>query len=399
MKKDILVPAAGESVKEADIVTWYKKTGDYVEMDEPLVELETEKATLSVPASCSGTLTVAVSEGTVNVGAVIGSIEEGKTTAKKTVEKAEKSEPETTSPIPATSPAAGKLIRENNLDTAQIPATGKDGRVTKQDVVTSLSKETTKSIEPAPSTATKQSETTAPSAPSSRPVRVEKMSRLRRTLATRLVQARQEMALTTTFNEINMKRVMKLRQTYKEDFKKAYQVNLGFMSFFTTAVCAALKAFPVLNARIEGDTIYYQNFYDIGIAVAAPKGLVVPVIRNADKLSFSEIESKISELAGKAREAKLGPDDLSGGTFSITNGGIFGSLLSTPIVNYPQSAILGLHNITERPIAVNGQVEICPMMYAAITYDHRLIDGADAVKFLFRVKELIENPERLIIGV
>ncbi len=394
MKKDILVPSAGESVKEADIASWNKQNGDFVQRDEVLLTLETDKASLDITADISGVLTIAKPQGTVKVGETIGFITESKEQpAPPTPSAPPQKETVSSAPVPAVhsksssaagypSPAAAKLMAEKNIPVASIVPSGKNGRVTKTDVLEAIQK-------PA-----EGAETISP-----REISREKMTRLRRTIAQRLVQAQQTAALLTTFNEIDMSAVMDVRKKYKQSFQDKFNVGLGFMSFFTKAVCLALKQFPMINACVQEEEIVYHRYCDIGIAVATPKGLVVPIIRNAEKLSFHEIEAAIGAYAVKAKEGKLALEDLEGGTFSITNGGVFGSMLSTPILNPPQSAILGMHTIVERPVAVNGQVVIRPIMYAALTYDHRIIDGADAVRFLVSIKTLIEDPVRVLIEV
>lgn len=392
MSVKIIVPAAGESVTEADISTWYKSDGDFVEMDEALVELETDKASLDLNAEVAGTLKILVEEGTVKVGDVIGEIISGGTPPKKSSEA-----PETlASVLPVEnyakghpSPSAAKAMAEAGVKSSDIVGTGRDGRITKSDVPSV----------PVPSKPAAVPDVFVLNKPSSRDVERKRMSRIRRTIAQRLVNAQKTAALLTTFNEVDMSGVMAIRAKYKEKFKEKNQVGLGFMSFFTKAVCDSLLKFPILNATIEGEEIVYHNYCDIGIAVSTPKGLVVPVIRDAEHLNFMEIESQILKYALKGRDGKLGPDDMSGGTFTITNGGTFGSMLSTPIVNHPQSAILGMHNIIKRPVAVGDKVEIRPIMYLAVTYDHRIIDGSDAVQFLVSIKELIEDPTRLLIGL
>lgn len=407
---DITVPAAGESVTEADIAAWLKTDGDFVEMDEPVIEFETDKASLEFPAPAAGTLSIVVEEGTVNVGDVVGYVTTGGAGAPAAAESASVSAPVASTETPASadnyatghpSPAAAKLMAENNI--ALERGTGKDGRVTKTDVVAEMNKP--KAAAPAPSApkaapaAPQTPAAIAPSAAFSREVRREKMSRMRKTISSRLVEAQQTAALLTTFNEVDMSGVMAIRKKYKEKFKEKHNVGLGFMSFFTKATAMALKEHPVLNAQVEENEIVYHDFADIGIAVATPKGLVVPVVRNAESLNFSQVESTILNYALRGRDGALTPDEMTGGTFTITNGGTFGSMLSTPIVNRPQSAILGMHNIVERPVAVNGQVEIRPIMYLAVTYDHRIIDGADAVRFLVTIKELIEDPTRILLDV
>lgn len=393
MSITIIVPAAGESVTEADIANWYKKNGDFVKRDEPVVALETEKATLDLAAEQDGILSIVVTEGTVKVGDVIGTITPG----------AAPSAPPQTSPVAAVapsnatnstsdhyakghpSPAAAKALGGNTLP----EGTGKDGRVTKEDARTATSVLTAAPQVPAPL----QQPMTEGS------VRREKMTRLRKTIMGRLVDSQQSTASLTTFNEVDMSAVMALRSKYKDAFKEKHGVGLGFMSFFTKAACEALLSFPVLNAYVEGDEIVYHDYCDVGIAVASPKGLVVPVIRHAHTMTLAQIENNILSYAKKARDGKLTMDDMSGGTFTITNGGVFGSMLSTPILNRPQSAILGMHNIVNRPVAVGNQVEIRPIMYLAVTYDHRIIDGADAVQFLVKIKTLLEDPARLLLGV
>jgi 2-oxoglutarate dehydrogenase E2 component (dihydrolipoamide succinyltransferase) len=402
---DIAVPAAGESVTEADIAAWLKSSGEFVEMDEPVIEFETDKASLEFPAPAAGTLTILVESGTVNVGDIVGYV----TTGGEAVPEA----PSASAPKAAAaemssssnyatghpSPAAAKMMNENNISMDR--GTGKDGRVTKTDVLNEMNKPKSdapkteapaKAAPPAPLAM-------APVASGERTVRREKMSRMRKTISSRLVEAQQSAALLTTFNEVDMSAVMDIRKKYKEKFKEKHNVGLGFMSFFTKAAAIALQEHPILNAQVEENDILYHDFADIGIAVSTPKGLVVPVVRDAQALSFSQIEKSILNFALRGRDGVLTPDEMTGGTFTITNGGTFGSMLSTPIVNRPQSAILGMHNIVERPMAVNGQVEIRPIMYLAVTYDHRIIDGSDAVRFLVKIKELIEDPTRLLLDV
>tara|TARA_A100001015_G_scaffold129715_1_gene143915 strand:- start:5938 stop:7155 length:1218 start_codon:yes stop_codon:yes gene_type:complete len=405
MKKDIIIPAAGESVTEADIVGWHKENGEFVNMDEPIVELETDKASMDLTAESAGVLTINVEDGTVQVGDIIGFITEGQgekpTPAEPTTEntpepvKVEKTEPESTNTYAAghPSPAASKILDEKNITTNNVAGTGKDGRITKEDALkaTPVQKEEPKKE---PST-----EPALPTKSGDRTIRREKMSRLRKTLMHRLVDAQQSTASLTTFNEIDMYEVMQIRKKYKESFKEKHGVGLGFMSFFTKAVTTALLNFPLINATIDGEEIVYHDYCDIGIAVATPKGLVVPVIKDAEQLNFHQIESSIRNFALKGRDGKITLADMEGGTFTITNGGTFGSMLSTPILNRPQSAILGMHNIVERPWVVNGEVKVRPIMYVALTYDHRLIDGSDAVQFLVNIKNLLEDPTRLMIGV
>ncbi|RAP26068.1 dihydrolipoyllysine-residue succinyltransferase [Candidatus Marinamargulisbacteria bacterium SCGC AG-343-D04] len=410
MTKEICVPAAGESVTEADIVTWYKEDGDYVEMDEALLELETDKASMDLTAEAGGILSIKVEEGTVKVGDVVGTIDDSAAKPAATVAKTDATPVESSAPAAAVkeektgaaphyaashpSPAAQKALGEKGLSASDVSGTGRDGRITKQDVAGAAPKA-------APEKVVKKEEASvaAVATPGERGTRREKLSRLRKTLLTRLVDAQQTTASLTTFNEVDMSAVMNIRKHHKEAFKEKYNVGLGFMSFFTKAVTIALQNWPLINAMIDGDEILFHDYCDIGVAVATPKGLVVPVIKNAENLSFAEIESTIKAYALKGRDGKITLDDMSGGTFTITNGGTFGSMLSTPILNRPQSAILGMHNIVQRPTAVNGQVEIRPIMYLALTYDHRIIDGAEAVQFLVNIKQLLEDPTRLLIGM
>lgn len=407
--KEIIVPAAGESVTEADIVSWYKEDGDYVEVDDVLLELETDKASLEMAAEQAGVLKIAVSEGTVEVGQVLGTIDPSAAPA-ATSSPAVPVQESTPEPIKqdsqttqATShyaqghpsPAAEKMIQERGVDKTAIAATGKDGRITKQDVQASLASS------PQVVEAPQESHSVSSSSPAiaAQPVRREKMSRLRKTIAKRLVQAKLDQAQLSTFNEVDLTNIMNLRKQYKEAFKEKNGVGLGFMSFFTKAVCLALKEYPVLNAQVDGDHIVYNDDCHIGIAVAAPRGLVVPVIKQAQHLNFEQIEGAIVNFAKKAKDGSLAIDEMEGGTFTITNGGTFGSMLSTPIVNFPQSAILGMHNIIQRPMAINGEIKIRPMMYVAVSYDHRIIDGSDAVRFLVAIKERLEDPARLLIEI
>ena len=412
MKIDIVVPAAGESVTEADIASWSKEDGDFVEMDDVLLELETDKASMELNAEGSGVLTIVKDEGeTVNVGEVIGFITPSDDAPKKAEAAAEptvESEPAAAAqPAPATdhyasghpSPAAANILKGANIDASQVAGSGKDGRITKADA------EAAKATIPAAPKAEPAIEKKAapavdiPAPTGERTDRREKMSRLRRTVAQRLVNAQHTQALLTTFNEVDLTEVMNIRKKYKENFKEKYNVNLGFMSFFTKATCEALQQFPIMNASVDEDHIVYHDYCDIGIAVASPKGLVVPVIRSADQLSFKEIEQSIVGYAMKAREGGITLDDMDGGTFTITNGGTFGSMLSTPIVNYPQSAILGMHNIVKRPMVIGDEIKVRPMMYLAVSYDHRIIDGSDAVRFLVAIKDRLEDPSRLLIGL
>ncbi|WP_421693355.1 2-oxoglutarate dehydrogenase complex dihydrolipoyllysine-residue succinyltransferase [Aestuariivirga sp.] len=406
MAKEIRVPALGESVTEATIAKWFKQAGDAVKADEPLVELETDKVTVEVPAPASGKLSSidAASGTTVNVGALLGLIEEGAagTAPAKAAEAPKKAEAAPPAAKPAEqplSPAVRKMVEENKVDTSSVAGTGKDGRLTKGDVIAHLEKPAAEAkplvIPSAPAPAAR-----APSAPSdaAREERV-KMSRLRLTIARRLKDAQNTAAMLTTFNEVDMTATMALRNQYKELFEKKHGVKLGFMSFFVKACIQALKEIPAVNAEIDGDDIVYKNFYNIGVAVGTEKGLVVPVLRDADMLSFAGIEKTISDYGKRARDGQLQIADMQGGTFTISNGGVYGSLMSTPILNAPQSGILGMHKIQERPVAVNGQVAIRPMMYLALSYDHRIVDGKEAVTFLVRVKENLEDPQRTILDL
>ncbi len=421
MAVEIKVPALGESVTEATVAKWLVKAGDAVAIDQPLCELETDKVTVEVNASVAGSIVdLAVAEGTtVQVGGVLCHIEAGAAgaVAKPAAAAAPAAAPATPKPVPAPAPApapppapvavaapAGaniaasgpatrKLVEETGVAASAIQPTGKDGRATKADVMAALS-----SI-PAPSAPA--AKPAVPAGPRSRADREERvrMTRLRRTIANRLKEAQNTAAMLTTFNEVDMTAVMTLRERLKEDFEKKHGARLGFMSFFVKACIAALKELPSVNAEIEGDDLVYKNYYDIGVAVGTPQGLVVPVLRDADMLSFAEVEKGIGELGKKARDGKLTIADLTGGTFTISNGGVYGSLMSTPILNPPQSAILGMHKIQQRPMAVGGEIKLRPMMYLAVSYDHRIIDGREAVLFLVRVKECIEDPERLLLGV
>ncbi|WP_373502575.1 2-oxoglutarate dehydrogenase complex dihydrolipoyllysine-residue succinyltransferase [Aestuariivirga sp.] len=409
MAKEIRVPALGESVTEATIAKWFKQAGDAVKADEPLVELETDKVTVEVPAPASGKLSSidAAPGSTVNVGALLGLIEEGAAgavPAKAAEAPAKKAEPAPAAAKPEAplSPAVRKMVEENKVDTATVSGTGKDGRITKGDVIAHLEKPAAPAAEAKPLVipAAPAPAARAPSAPAdgAREERV-KMSRLRLTIARRLKDAQNTAAMLTTFNEVDMSAAMALRNQYKELFEKKHGVKLGFMSFFVKACIAALKEIPAVNAEIDGDDIVYKNFYHIGVAVGTEKGLVVPVLRDADMLSFAGVEKTIADYGKRARDGHLQITDMQGGTFTISNGGVYGSLMSTPILNAPQSGILGMHKIQERPVAVNGQVVIRPMMYLALSYDHRIVDGKEAVTFLVRVKENLEDPQRAILDL
>jgi 2-oxoglutarate dehydrogenase E2 component (dihydrolipoamide succinyltransferase) len=402
---EIKVPTLGESVTEATVSKWLKRPGDAVAMDEALVELETDKVTLEVNATVSGVLgEIAVAEGaTVNVGALLGLINDG---AAATTTPAPAPVTQTAAPngsaqaLDRSGPAARKLVADNGLDPAAIPATGKDGRLTKGDILQAIPPSPPARTESVPTPAP-QAKPAQPSGPRPRAAREERvrMTRLRQRIAERLKEAQNTAAMLTTFNEVDMSAVMAMRASYKDGFEKKHGVKLGFMSFFVKASIAALKDFPSVNAEIDGADIVYKNYYDIGVAVSTSTGLIVPVIRDADSKSFAAIEKEIGELGARARDGKLAIDELQGGTFTITNGGTFGSLMSTPILNPPQSAILGMHKIQDRPVAIAGKVEIRPMMYLAVSYDHRIIDGREAVSFLVRIKDAIEDPKRLLLDL
>ena len=409
---EMKIPAVGESITEVTVAKWLKPDGAQVSRDEVIAELESDKATFELPAEGSGILRHAVQEGdTISIGATIARIEGG-SGAPAAAPAA--SAPAAAAAAPAASqaaasgaatyatgvpsPAAGKILGEKGINAADVNGTGRDGRITKEDAQNAQAKPAAPAAAPAP--AAKPAVSSEQPAPAGeRGQRRERMSNLRKTVARRLVSVKNETAMLTTFNEVNMQPIMDLRNKFKDKFKEKNGVGLGFMSFFTKAVCVALKEWPAVNAYIDGDSIVYSDFCDISIAVSAPKGLVVPVIRNAEKLSFDGVEKEVVRLAGLARDNKLTIEQMTGGTFTITNGGIFGSMMSTPIINAPQSAILGMHNIIQRPIAENGQVVIRPMMYLALSYDHRIIDGRESVSFLVRVKELLEDPTRLLLGV
>jgi 2-oxoglutarate dehydrogenase E2 component (dihydrolipoamide succinyltransferase) len=404
---EMKVPSPGESISEVEIATWLVADGDYVEKDQAIAEVDSDKATLELPAEESGIITLKAAEGdVVKVGQVVCLIdtsaarpagapaaapaqsESPKTEAPAAAPAAAAPNPDPVKPTSyasgSASPAAAKIIKENNVNTAAIKASGKDGRITKQDVLAAMSA----------GFSTEATQGWGGTREQSR----EKMSMLRRKIAERLVSVKNETAMLTTFNEVDMKPIMDIRAKYKDAFAKHHEVNLGFMSFFTKAVTEALKLFPAVNAQIDGNEMIFHDYADIGIAVSSPKGLMVPVVRNAEQMSLADIEREIKRLAIKARDGKITPEDMSGGTFTITNGGVFGSMLSTPIINPPQSAILGMHNVVERPVAINGKVEIRPIMYVALSYDHRIIDGKESVGFLVKVKEMLENPERMIFG-
>jgi 2-oxoglutarate dehydrogenase E2 component (dihydrolipoamide succinyltransferase) len=447
MPTEIRVPTLGESIAEATVGQWFKKVGDTVKADEPLVELETEKVTVEVPAPAAGVIeAIAVRDGeTVGVGALLGTIATNGAGARPTREAPAREAPARAAPVrpadleeeaaaaratpapagrpnqktgttrpigagpeqpalrEALSPAVRKLLAENELEPSSIPATGKGGRLTKGDVLAALE---VGGAAPRQAEAPPRSEAPAPAAvrppaPPSDEAREERvrMTRLRQTIARRLKDAQNTAAMLTTFNEVDMSAVMKLRARYKDVFEKKHGVKLGFMGFFVRSTIQALKDIPAVNAEIDGQDIVYKNYYHIGVAVGTDRGLVVPVVRDADMLSLAEIEKRIGELGRKARDGQLSIEDMQGGTFTISNGGVYGSLMSTPILNAPQSGILGMHKIEDRPVAVDGRVEIRPMMYLALTYDHRVVDGKEAVTFLVRIKETVEDPERLMLDL
>ncbi|HCT7664589.1 TPA: 2-oxoglutarate dehydrogenase complex dihydrolipoyllysine-residue succinyltransferase [Klebsiella quasipneumoniae subsp. similipneumoniae] len=404
---DILVPDLPESVADATVATWHKKPGDAVVRDEVLVEIETDKVVLEVPASADGILDAVLEDegATVLSRQILGRLREGNSAGK---ESSEKADAKASTPAQrqqasleeqnndALSPAIRRLLAEHNLDPAAIKGTGVGGRLTREDVEKHLAKA------PAPAEA-KAPASAAAAAPApqlgNRSEKRVPMTRLRKRVAERLLEAKNSTAMLTTFNEVNMKPIMDLRKQYGEAFEKRHGIRLGFMSFYVKAVVEALKRYPEVNASIDGDDVVYHNYFDVSMAVSTPRGLVTPVLRDVDLLGMADIEKNIKELAVKGRDGKLTVDDLTGGNFTITNGGVFGSLMSTPIINPPQSAILGMHAIKDRPMAVNGKVEILPMMYLALSYDHRLIDGRESVGFLVAIKELLEDPTRLLLDV
>ena len=404
MAIDIKVPTVGESISEVTLLKWAKKDGDYVERDEVIAELESEKATFEVNAEKAGTLKTAVQEGdTVKIGDLLATIDDSaarpptngspvpeKKEEKKAAKAEAKAENKTTPAATAhtndvkATPVASAIITDKKVNPSSIAPTGVGGKILKDDVLAALANPGKKPF--------------AGAELFTRNLRNEKMSNLRKTISRRLVESKNTTAMLTTFNEVDMSRIMEIRTRFKDKFKEIHGVGLGFMSFFAKACAVALGEWPSVNAYIDGDQLIYHDYADISIAVSTPRGLTVPVIRNVESLSMADIEKKVIELAGKARDSKLTTDELTGGTFTITNGGVFGSLMSTPIINIPQSAILGMHKIQERPMAINGAVVIKPMMYLALSYDHRIIDGRESVSFLVRVKELLENPEQLLFG-
>lgn len=407
---EMKVPSPGESISEVEIAEWLVEDGDYVEKDQTIAEVDSDKATLELPAEASGTITLKAEDGdTVAVGQVVCLIDtsaekpEGFDDNKDAEEEKEPEKKEEPQPDPGPasssskedqskksyasghpSPAAKKMMDENGVQSNQVKGTGKDGRITKQDVVDAMA-------------AGFDTSSTAGWG-GTRDQKREKMSMLRRKVAERLVSVKNEMAMLTTFNEVDMKPIMDLRTKYKKHFAEHHDINLGFMSFFTKACTEALNHFPAVNAQIDGKEMVLHDYADIGIAVSSPKGLMVPVVRNAEQMSLAEIEKEIKRLAVKARDGKITPDEMTGGTFTITNGGVFGSMMSTPIINPPQSAILGMHNIVERAVVIDGEIVVRPMMYLALSYDHRIIDGKESVSFLVKVKEMLEEPEKMLFG-
>lgn len=394
---EIKVPAIGESISEVTLLKWIKKNGEYIDRDEVIAELESEKATFEVNAEKAGTLTIIAQEGdTLAIGAVLANIDETAKVPEATkheeikIEKAEIKTAAAEAPVIAVAndikatPVASAIIADKKINPSDIAASGAGGKILKNDVLEALNNPGKKAF--------------AGNDLFTRNTRVERMSNLRKTISRRLVDAKNTTAMLTTFNEVDMGSIMELRKLHKDNFNKKHGVNLGFMSFFAKACAIALSEWPAVNAYIDSDALVYHDYADISIAVSTPRGLTVPVMRNVESMSMADIEKKVVELAGKARDNKLSMEELQGGTFTITNGGVFGSLMSTPIINLPQSAILGMHKIQERPMAVNGQVVIRPMMYLALSYDHRIIDGRESVSFLVRVKELLENPALLLFG-
>ncbi len=406
MSIEIKVPQLPESVTDATLVAWHKNAGEAVSRDENLVDLETDKVVLEVPAPANGTIVkIAVENGaTVEAGDVLAILEEGEGAAAAPVEAKEEKVVEKKAAAPAkeakgpakTSPAVRRLLDEHDLDATMVTGTGKDGRITKADVMAFLKSDDSSNVTPGDPAPVVEQDVVAGLERTEQRV---PMTRLRARIAERLVDAQQTAAMLTTFNEVDLTEVMALRKKYKETFEKKHDVRLGFMSFFAKASVEALRKFPVINASVEGNEIIYHNYYDIGIAVSSDRGLMVPVIRDVDQMSFADFEASLNDMAAKAQAGTIGMDDLTGGTFTITNGGIFGSMMSTPILNQPQSAILGMHSIQQRPMVVDGEIMARPMMYLALTYDHRIIDGKEAVQFLVSIKEQLEDPARLMLQV
>lgn len=416
---DMVVPTVGESITEVTIGQWLKEDGDTVQLDEVIAEIESDKATFELPAEAAGVLRIKAQEGeTLQIGSLICQIESGAaqagTSSSGAGQPAAQSSQQAAAPAQQSaapnqgttyasghpSPAAGKILAEKGISPEAVKGTGIDGRITKEDAQQAQKAAPQQQASSQQQKAAPQQKESQPAtAGGNREQRRERMSSLRKTISRRLVSVKNETAMLTTFNEVNMKPIMDIRSKYKEQFKEKYEVGLGFMSFFTKAVTVALKEWPAVNAQIDGNEIVFNDFVDVSIAVSSPKGLVVPVVRNAESMSFHEIEKEIISLAKKARDGKLSIDEMQGGTFTITNGGVFGSMMSTPIINSPQSAILGMHNIVERPVVENGEIVIRPIMYVALSYDHRIIDGRESVSFLVRVKQLLEDPTRLLLGV
>jgi 2-oxoglutarate dehydrogenase E2 component (dihydrolipoamide succinyltransferase) len=406
MSIEIKVPPLPESVSDATLVAWHKTVGEGVARDENLVDLETDKVVLEVPAPASGTLAKIVIEdgATVVAGDVLAILEEGEVTATSEAEPAQEKVEQKKAPAPKeakgaakTSPAVRRLLEEHDLDATMVTGTGKDGRLTKGDVMAFLKSDSSSEVTPGDPTPGVGVVSVGEG-----PLREEKrvpMTRLRARIAERLVEAQQTAAMLTTFNEVDLTNVMAMRSKYRDVFEKKHGVRLGFMSFFAKASVEALKKFPVLNASVDGNDILYHNYYDIGIAVSSERGLMVPIIRDVDQMSFAEFEAALNDVAGRAQAGTISMEDLTGGTFTITNGGIFGSMMSTPILNQPQSAILGMHSIQQRPMVVDGEIVARPMMYLAVTYDHRIIDGKEAVQFLVSIKDQLEDPGRLLLQV
>ncbi|WP_018480008.1 2-oxoglutarate dehydrogenase complex dihydrolipoyllysine-residue succinyltransferase [Pontibacter roseus] len=411
---EMRVPTVGESITEVTIANWLKNDGDQVAMDEVIAELESDKATFELPAEAAGTLQIVAQQGdTVEIGGLLCRIVAGAGAgaARPAAQPSAPAAQQAAQPAAAAatgaqtyasgtpSPAAGKILAEKGINPGDVQGSGRDGRITKEDAQNAQARPAAQPAAAQSAAPAAKQEAAAPAASGDRNQRREKMSSLRKTVARRLVQVKNETAMLTTFNEVDMKPIMDIRAKYKDKFKEKHEVGLGFMSFFTKACTVALQEWPAVNAMIDGNDMVFNDFCDISIAVSSPKGLVVPVIRNAEQLTLDGIEKEVIRLAKKARDGKLSIEEMTGGTFTITNGGVFGSMMSTPIINAPQSAILGMHNIVQRPVAVNGQVEIRPMMYLALSYDHRIIDGRESVSFLVRVKELLEDPMRLLLGV
>ena len=406
MSIEIKVPPLPESVSDATLVAWHKQVGDAISRDENLVDLETDKVVLEVPAPAAGVLQeILITDGaTVTAGDVLAILQEGAAAAEETKPAAPKAEAKA-APPPAqtaskpvkTSPAVRRLLEEHDLDETMVIGTGKDGRITKADVLGFLKSTDSSNVTPSdPTPAVIEDEAVVAADRSEQRV---PMTRLRARIAERLVEAQQTAAMLTTFNEVDLTKVMSLRSRYRDKFEKEHGVRLGFMSFFAKAATEALKRFPVVNASVEGSDIIYHNYYDIGIAVSTERGLMVPVLRDVDQMSFAEFERQLGDVAKRAQEGTIGMDELTGGTFTITNGGIFGSMMSTPILNQPQSAILGMHNIQKRPMVIDDEIVVRPMMYLALTYDHRIVDGKDSVQFLVAIKELLEDPGRMMLQI